>query len=461
MILMRPFRGRSLLLCAAFAGLFTTARADDLISVYVKALDANPEYQSAIAAYNETAEAKPQALAKLLPQIGAGAEYDAVQQTISGRYFVGSFTPDGPGIDTNRSDTFNNFGYVLGLNQVLYHRDLLIALDEAELEVSRAGLQTYDAQNQLRIAVAAAYFQALGADDEVRFAAAEKDAVAKVLDQTRDKAGSGIVADTELKNAEAQYDLAVAGLIAAKNGADLTRAQLELVTGGQKPGLLKTLSDGFLPLPPEPNRMEDWIEQAKTQNLGVQIQRISTQLARKQLDKAYALRWPTLDAAASRNYTFADGGLSKGIGADNNHESDTRVGVKLKVPIFTGGAISSAIRQALAGVSRAESSENSKRGEALRAVQVAFLNSSSGIAKIEALKQAVVSTKAAEESAQVGFDVGTKTNAELLLAVRSRYKAERDYSTARYDYLMNTLNLRAAAGTLNHSDLLAINRYLQ
>lgn len=461
MIPLRLRQGRVALLCAALSAVLPTASADDLLSVYVKALDGNPEYLAAVAGYDEVVEAKPLALAKLLPQIGASAGYDAVQQTISGRYFVGSLTPDSPGFDTNREDTFNNFAYAVGLSQVLFHKDLFIGLDEAALQVSRATLQASAAQNQLRLSVAEAYFAALSADDDLRLGTAERDAVAKLLDQTRDKASAGIVSDIELKTAQAQYDLASAALIAAQNGVQVSRVQLELLSGGQKPGPLKALAPGFEPRLPEPNRLEDWTERAKTQNLQVQVQRLNTQLARKEVERAEAQRWPTLDAQAARTYAYADGGLSKGIGAGNNHESDSRVGVKLRIPIFSGGAVSAAIRVASAGVARAEAEENARRAEALRRVQVAFLNSSAGIARIEALRQAVDSTKAAEDAARVGNEVGTKTNAELLLAVRSRYRAERDYATARYDYLLNTLRLRAAAGSLNHADLLAINRALQ
>ena len=137
-----------------------------------------------------------------------------------------------------------------------------------------------------------------------------------------------------------------------------------------------------------------------------------------------------------------------------------RVGVRVKVPIFTGGAISSGIRACLAGVTRAEADEAAKRKDAIHDVQVAFLKSTAGMAKLTALRQAIESTKAAEDAARVGYEVGTRTNADLLLAVRSRYKAETDYATARYEYLLENLRLRAAAGSLNHSDLLAINRLL-
>lgn len=460
MILSCLSRGRAVMICAALSITCAKAAADDLISIYVKALDGNPAYRSVVAAYDQTAEKEPQALAKLLPQIGISGEYDNINQSVSGRFFVGSFTNDGRGFDTNRDDGSNSYSYLIGLQQVLFHKDLLIELDQAELEVSRAGLLTYDAQNQLRVSVAEAYFAALQADDVLRFATAEKEAIAQVLEQTRSKTASGISTDVALKNAQAQYDLADAALVEAKNAVEISRVQLELITGGQKPGPLKPLAPGFVAQAPEPNSINEWTDRARTQNLKLQAQQIETQIARKQLDRAYAQRLPQVDAFAARSYEYADGGISKGIGADNNHFVDMRVGVRVKVPIFTGGAISSGIRACLAGVTRAEADEAAKRKDAVHDVQVAFLKSTAGMAKLTALRQAVESTKAAEDAARVGYEVGTRTNADLLLAVRSRYKAETDYATARYEYLLENLRLRAAAGSLNHSDLLAINRLL-
>lgn len=459
MSLLRPLISGTLLLCAALSS--QPVAAEDLIAVYTRALDGNPEYQSAVAAYQQALEAKPQALAKLLPQIGVSGEAATASQTLSGRFFVGSAFAGGDGSDVNRTDSFNSVGYQVGLTQVLFDKGIYLGLGIAELEISRAGLLTYDAQDQLRISVAEAYFGALAADEELRFARAEKDAIAAVLTQTQAKAATGLVSDAELKTAQAQLDLASAGLIAAENGVAVSRAQLELLTGGQKFGPLKPLAPTYLPVPPEPNRIDAWIDRAANQNLQVKAQKLGTELAKKNVDKAYALRWPKLNALASYSYQFAEGGISNGIGAENNRAHDERVGLSLKIPIFTGGAIDSGIRAAQSGVTRAEYDESSKKGEALRKVQVAFLNSSAGIARVGALKQAVESTRASEEATRVGYDVGTRTNGELLLTLRSRYKAERDYATARYDTILNTLRLRAAAGSLNHSDLLAINRLLE
>lgn len=462
----RPGRRRvlavSLWLSCAALPLASASAADDLMSVYVRALDGNPDYASAVAGFQQAVEVKPQALAKLLPQIAAGGDIDAVEQAISGRYFTGTLPlTTRQGVDTNRRDQFYDYRYQVGLTQVIYHRDLLVALDQADLEVSRAGLLVYAAQDQLRLATAQAYFAGLGADDELRFSSAEVDAIAKLLGETRDKRRAGLLTDVEVNQVEAEYAAAQAAQISAQNARDISRVQLQLLTGGAAFSALKTLAPDYVPAPPEPNRVDTWIERAGTQNLSLQAARIGTEVAQKGIDKARAERLPTLDAVASRNYGYADGGVSKGIGAENNHELDERVLLKLKIPIYTGGAIDSAIRAATAGYTRAQADERSARSKAVSAVQSAFLNSAAGASKVQALKTAQAAAVAAEDVTRTGYEVGTRTSAEVLLAVRTRYKAERDYAAARYEYLLNSLKLRQAAGTLNHADLLAINRSLQ
>jgi outer membrane protein len=458
MKLLRPLIGGAFSLCLALSA---AARADDLLSVYTKALDGNPEYQSVIATYQQALEAKPQALAKLLPQIGLSGDLTTASQMLSGRFFVGAGIGTGTGSDVNRSDSFNQVGYQVGLTQVLFDRGLYLSLDTAELEVSRAAILSYDAQDVLRIGVAEAYFGALAADDELRFAEAEKTAIAAVLAQTRDRAASGLVADAELQIAQAQLDLAESALIAAQNGVSVSRVQLELLSGGTRFGPLKVLSDDYAPGPPTPDSIDEWVKRATSQNLQLKAQKLATELARKGIDRAEGLRWPRLDALAAYTYQYAEGGISNGIGADGNRTTDERIGVQLKVPIFAGGAISSGIRAAQAGLTRAEADEAAKRNQAQRLVQIAFLNSSAGISRVRALRQAVASTRASEEATRVGFEVGTRTNGDLLLALRGRFRAERDYSRARFDVILNTLRLRAAAGSLSHADLLAVNGALR
>ena len=461
-------RARSLFLAAALLPL--AAMADeagapaDLLGVYVKALDANPQYQAAVAGFREAAEAKPQALAKLLPQIGAGAAAGELEQAVSGQFFKGilnTTTAPGDGLSVNHRDQFYSVGYQVGLTQVLFDWGLFKGYDQAELKVGQAGVKVYEALDGLRLQVAQAYFDVLSDQDGVRFAAAEKDAVGQLLDQAKSKLSTGIVTDVEVKQAQAEYDLSGAQLIDAQNTLEVDLTQLQLLTGGQAYSKLKPLGPAFVPQPPDPDKLDIWLERAQSQNLNLQDKHYGSEIAQKEIELQKAARLPTLDASAKRSYEYADGGITNGIAAGNNHGLDESVYLNLKVPIYTGGAISSAVRGAEAGLERAQYEEVAARNDARHGTQVAFLNTTAGLTHISALEQAVQSAAAAEDAAEVGYNVGTKTYSDVLLAVRSRYKAEHDYAQARYSYIVNFLKLKQSAGALSHADLLSINRWLQ
>ncbi|MFI4981443.1 MAG: TolC family outer membrane protein [Nevskiales bacterium] len=466
-------RARALFLGAALfpvlAGAAGTQPAD-LIGIYVKALDANPQYQAAVAGFREAAEAKPQALAKLLPQVGAGATAGEFEQAVSGNFFrgvfdntgaVGAAAASGDGINVNHRDQFYSLGYQVGLTQVLFNWGLFKTYDQSELKVGQAGVKVYEALDGLRLQIAQAYFDVLSAQDGVRFATAETDAVKQLLDQANNKLANGIVTDVEAKQAQAEYDLSEAELIDAQNTLAVDLTQLQFLTGGQSYSKLKTLGPNFQPAPPDPNKLDVWLERAQSQNLALQDKHYGTEIAQKEIEKQKAARLPTLDAGAKRSYAYADGGISNGIAAGNNHGLDESIFLNLKVPIYTGGAISSAVRGAEAGLEVAQYEEAAARNDAKHGTQVAFLNATAGLSHISALNQAVQSAAAAEDAAHVGYNVGTKTYSDVLLAVRTRYKAERDYAQSRYGYVVNFLKLKQSAGALSHADLLTINRWLQ
>lgn len=434
----------------------------DLIGIYVKALEANPQYQAAAAGFREAAEAKPQALARLLPQLGAGATAGEVEQAVSGQFFRDILdNGSGDGISVNHRDEFHTVGYQVALTQVLFNWSLFKTYDQAELKVGQAGVKMYEALDALRLIAAQSYFEVLAGQDGVRFATAEKEAVSGLLQQAQNRLSSGMVTDAEVKQAQAEYDLSDAQLIDARNTLDVSLAQLQQLTGGQAYSRLKPLGSVYQPAPPEPNKLDIWLDRAQAQNLLLQDRHYGTEIARKEIERQKAARLPTLDASAKRSYAYSDGGITNGIAAGNNHGLDEGVFLTMKVPIYTGGAISSAVRAAEAGLERAQFEEAAALNDARRATQVAFLNANAGMAHINALDHAVQSSVAAEDAAKVGYKLGTKTYSDVLLAVRSRYKAERDYAQARYSYILNFLKLKQSAGALSHADLLAINRWLQ
>lgn len=459
-----------LLLVSALAPALAAAQDApvDLLGVYVKALDTNPDYQAAVAGFHEAAEAKPQALSKLLPQIGAAADGGLLEQAVSGQFFQGVFDNtkladdvSGAGIAVNKRVSFYQLGYQVQLQQTVFNWNQFKAYDQAELQVGQAGVKVYEALDSLRLETAQDYFAVLQAQDGLRFAEAEKQAVGELLQQTQNKLSSGLVTDVDVKQAQAEYDLSDASLIDARNTLEVALTQLQLLTGGQTYRQVRPLLVNYQPQLPEPNNIDEWLKRAREQNLSVQDKHYGSEIAQKEVEMQQAQRLPTLAASAKRTYEYSDGGITNGIAAGDNHGIDESVFLTLKVPIYTGGAIDSAVRGAKAGLEKAQFEEAGAVNSAKHGVQVAFLNVSSGLSHISALRQAVESETAAEDAARVGYGLGTKTYSDVLLAVRSRYKAERDYAQARYDYIVNFLKLKQSAGSLSHADILTVNRWLQ
>ena len=70
------------------------------------------------------------------------------------------------------------------------------------------------------------------------------------------------------------------------------------------------------------------------------------------------------------------------------------------------------------------------------------------------------STQTAANATQAGFEAGTRTAVDVLLALRETFSAKRDYSSARYDFLLNTLKLKQASGTLLEKDIAGVSKLL-
>lgn len=449
----------AVLLCGT--SLTVAAAPTDLMTVYIHALDTNPYYQAAVATYHQASEAHPQALAKLLPQIAASGDVDRAEQSVSGQFFLDQpIINHGQGISSNRDDYFNRYGYTVGLDQVLFHWDLFLGLDQADLKVAAAKLRLLQAQNKLRIGVASAYFGVLAARGKQRYAQAEHDALTNLAKQTQNQFQAGLLSEADAKQAQAAADQAQAELISANNALRIAQAQLALVAGESYPQLRKLPDNIQLPSP-QPDNVQTWITHARTQNISVAVHKLQVRIAHYGVKMAEAKHLPTLDFLAVRDYGYATGGIANGIGAGNNHKLDQRVLLKLKIPIFSGGAVASAARAAFDGFERAKALERASQGQAVHDINVDFLNVQSDRIRISALRKSVSSAKAAETAARTDYESGINTYGNLLTALQRRYQAESNYEQARYAYLLSTLKLKDAAGSLSSDDLQKINQWLQ
>jgi outer membrane protein len=415
----------------------------NLLKTFKLAANEDPTFQAAQANYLAAREAKPQARSFLLPQIKAGASYERTGQTTKRSTIVrGGLSSD---IETTQ--------YGLNLNQVIFNRDLFLGLDQADASVAQAEAELEAARQDLILRVAQAYFDVLGAEDTLRFTTAEKKAVGRQLEQAQKRFEVGLIAITDVKEAQANYDTAIADEIVAKNNIDIARNALAIIIG-QFFGNLSKLSERMRLITPEPEDPDQWMQRALEQNLQVVATRFAADTAGLEVKRQRAGHYPTLDMTASANQSNTTGGI---FGADTGELS---IGVEINMPIYTGGLVNSRTREAHFNHLEAQELLTRQRRDAAKLARDSYLNVIAGISRVKALKRAVESNQASADATRAGFEVGTRTSVDVLIALRALFDAERNYALSRYEYLLETLSLQQAAGILSADDLENINKWL-
>lgn len=437
-----------LLLCGGL--LARPAVADgpaNLLRAINDALLSSPMLQSAQADFLAAKQSVPEAQARLYPQLSLFGSADWVHDSVEGDYF---------GIvDIDRSDTYERLVYGATLRQSVYNGQLHSLLTMAGERVARARAEAERKREAVILGVCDAYFGALAAGDRRRIAGAKLETLRQQARQVEGRSIAGLALDAELKSAQAGVELAQAELLAADTEVEAAFALLETYTGLRYPSLL--------PLPPElrlgtpqPASEAEWLERAREQNLGVVVRRLELAIAGLEVQRTRRSRWPQLDLVGSV-YQIDNGGGITG----EREESDQRIGLAATVPLFTGGRIDAEIERSVQQQKRAEAEVELARRQAERDAKLAWLNTSAGVGRIQALQQAVAAAVAAEDANRAGYEVGTRTNAEVLDAVERRYEVETNLSGARYKLLVDGLRLKSAAGSLLNSDLAEVNRLLR
>ncbi|WP_020146130.1 TolC family outer membrane protein [Thioalkalivibrio sp. ALJ15] len=425
------------------------APAASLLEVYERAATEDAELRAAKAEYRSVLENRPIARSAFLPQITGDAEAGA---------FYNNY---------RNQDSFDgrqtSFG--VSLMQSLYDRRNFIELTQADLEIARAEAELDAARQDLILRVSEAYFDVLVAQETLAFREAELEAIGRQLEQTERRFEVGLIASTDVKEAQAQRDIAEAERIAAENQLDVAREQLAVITNTYWDELDVLREDAEL-TPPEPADAQAWVDIALENNLELAAQRLTTETAREQIQRQRAEGQPRLNLNASvsenRFHGIDDGGAgAQGAGPLFNEGTEAQVGVRLEVPFYTGGRVSALTRQAREDFQAAQEGQSLVERRTTQDTRNAYLSVIANSSRVRALEQALISTQAAFESAEAGFEVGTRTQVDVLLALREVFRAERDYAEARYGFLTDSLRLQRAAGRLSVADLESINQLLE
>lgn len=402
------------------------------------------DLQAAEFDYQSTLATRGQSKAALLPQLDLSvfsSTRDTENEDSTNPLFLDGKTTT----DTN--------GYTLSLRQTIYNHSLYKKLQQTDMSIAAATATVEAARQDLIVRLATAYFNVLGAEDNLKFATGEKKAIGQQLEQSKKRFEVGLIAITDVKEAQASYDTAVAQEIDAQN---LHSAQLEALAV-----MLGTYSKNIAPMVeniplviPQPANIQKWTDSALQNNLSLKAAKFSFQASQKQVDADQSEHYPYLDLSARNEFSSSEGG---NFPVDT---TDTTLTLQLNIPIYSGGFTNAKHNQSIALKERARALKEKARRQTLQQTRDAYLGVTSTIAQVKAFKQALVSSQAAYEATQAGFEVGTRTAIDVLTTLREVYRAERDHARARYNYVINTLKLKQAAGILTIDDGRVINTLL-
>jgi len=418
-----------------------SVQAENLLEIFELARTTDPVFQQAIANRQAEEEALPQARAALRPDVSLNGGYSVIdtESNLSG---------------ADSDDQYRQLSYGVSLSQPLYRSATRSAVSVANSRVEQARAEFALAEQALIVRVAERYFAVLDARAAVEAAEASLTAIERQLEQAEQRFEVGVIARTDVEEARAQSDLARAELLQAEDDLENRREELRELTN-RAPGLLDAVQAGIELQRPEPADIDRWRERAEAENQELAAARLAAEAAMQTIDVERGGRHPTLDLVAGY-----DGIDRYGAGGRDPSSDQLSAGIELSMPLYQGGGISSQIREAQFRYTAARESLESTRRAVSRSTATAYRGVVTALERVRALEQARVSTQAALDATEAGFEVGTRTIVDVLNAQQERFNAERDYEQARHAYLLNTLRLQQAAGSLSAADLARVNNLL-
>ncbi|MEM7420051.1 MAG: outer membrane channel protein TolC [Pseudomonadota bacterium] len=452
---------RTLLSLVVGISMTTSALADDLMQVYQQALANDPVVNQAKAQRDAAFEGISISRANLLPQISAFISYtdfdatnaNTVPQTDENGELIG-FTF--PLLDFKQKTLQKG----VEASFSIYDHTNWVNLGRAEKVAQQSDSQYALQVQDLITRTVTAYLAVLRAQDNLEFIKAEKRAIERQLEQTKQRFEVGLTAITDVHEAQANFDNTVAREIQAENDVEIALEDLRVITGKYHSGLSVLSTERFSATLPQPSTVEEWLKIAEERNLSLMVQRLGKDIAEDDIAAARAGHYPTLSFTA--RYTKDDVDQTIGTQPEANlpTQDSLRLNAQLSIPIYQGGRVVASTAQARHNYVVASEQLEQAHRQTVQSVRRSFNDLRAAVSRIRALEQSVVSANSALKATEAGFDVGTRTIVDVLDSTRNLFDAQRNLAGARYDFIQSVVTLKQAAGTLTGEGVETLNRGL-
>ena len=422
-------------------------KAENLADVYELALKNDPLLKAAEASYRAGKENRVQGIAGLLPTLSVGGstnwnEYRVEEQLI---------------------DQYNSNSYLASLNQPIFRLDKWFQFERGTALSEAASAEFAYQQQETMIRVASAYFNVLNSIDSLNAARAEEKAIGRQKDLAKKRFDVGLAAITEVQETQAAYDLTVVSRIAREAQLDSAQESLTSIVG-RDIKLLSPLIDDFEISLPDPLDRESWVSLGLENNFQLKAAKLQRDAAQASARSTASNHLPQVDLVGRVSKSTSKQGKFGGFIQNPlfGVEQDTRqYSIQFNLPLYAGGAISSARRQAYANYDRSKEQAIFAERSTVRDVRSNHFGVQTQVANVTARKQALASAESALEATQIGYEVGTRNTVDLLDAQKRLFQAQRDYASSRYDYIISMLRLKASVGSLSPKDLMNISNQME
>lgn len=423
------------------------SHAETLAEIYQQAQQNDHQFRAAQATLQAAQETKTSGRAGLLPEINGAASWQKQNTSVSG----------GSAGSSDTDSTVNV--YSIELTQPLFNMNAWHTYQSAKATTNKAEVEFKIAEEDLITRVAQTYFDALQAVENFNTSKAEETALKQQLERAKQRLEVGLIAITEVHEAQAAFDSARAERISAEGAVDIAFDALEVLTGHYYRQLSPLKAD-FPVSPPQPAERKQWLDMTQSNNLTLRAAELTSKIERKNLKAAKANHYPTLDGTLSYT-TFNGDSVANGTFTQDTTTEENVISVTLTVPIYNGGSVSSARRAAGQQAIIARENYLQTQRNVMQNTRSLHLTLITGVATVNARKQAIISNQSALEATQAGYEVGTRDLLDVLTAQRNLYSAQRDHVTALYDYVINSLELKASAGILSAKDIVELSAWLE
>jgi outer membrane protein len=440
------------------------SQADTLADIYELSLKNDAQLKAAEATYRANIENEKQAFSALLPQVNGSAEYSESDTSSTSVRVLELNGAQVPSISDDDSDS-DSTTYAISLNQTLFDLSTWFSFKSGKETTKQAQAQLAFDQQDVIVRVAEAYFDVLRAIDNLEASKAEERATKRQLEQTQQRFDVGLIAITDVHEATAVYDSTVVRRLTDEGSLGTSYESLTVLTG-QSHANLWLLSKDFPIANPEPMSRDEWVQFALTNNNALKAAMFGMEAAHQNATSKKMGHAPKVTGSFTYSESNQDGIDTSNLTSINpskpfENESDGYTwGVKLSIPLYSGGGVSSQRRQAYEQYNIALQNKIETQRSVIRNTRASHITVATDVQRVKARQQAIISNSSALDATEAGYEVGTRNIVDVLQAQRSLYSAIRDYANSRYDYILNMLRLKRAAGTLTPQDVYDINQWM-